>query len=136
MDGLRIQPIGYQPPNFSYRSLRLTPNVVRLLGAPTFLQYILLRRAKLSPLLFSSAIGSGCATQQCNPSASSDKDLAPRGVSGALAMPYVPASPRQIPELDLDWPHAIATEKVTVYIYESQPSAAPPQPGSIIDLLF
>lgn len=143
VDGMRIQPVAWQSVQFSYRSMRNSPNVVRLLGAPAFLHYILLRRAKLQPLLVSSSMVSICADGAKEPCATVRSiDVTKVLSNGAIGRAIQSTSPqpmaimRDLPELELDWPHKIPEKEVAVYIQELQQANDPIFTGTVLDLLF
>ena len=141
MDPLRVQPIALQSAQFSYRSLRSNPNVVRLLGAPAFLHYILMRRAKLQPLLVSASMVSICAdgaNASCaHPTNACTPQSPPAAVQGAnQSPPPTLTTMRDLPELELNWPHKIPEKEVAVYIQELQQASDPNFTGTVLDLLF
>ncbi len=145
MDGLRIQPVLHQPIYFpdrstSYRSMRHTPNVLRILGAPAFLHYILMRRAKLQPLLVSTSMPSTCAAgarEAClhTASANQNPDEHVNQAIQSLAT-QAPMTHRDLPMLEIDWPHKISEKEVAVYIEVLQQPANPTSTGTVLDLLF
>ncbi|GJM25240.1 MAG: hypothetical protein DHS20C16_16550 [Phycisphaerae bacterium] len=143
MDALRINPIAMQSAQFSYRSMRTNPNVVRILGAPAFLHYILMRRAKLQPLLVSSSMVSICAdgvNASCNHTASTNEIEALSNSAIGKSIQSTPPQPmaimRDLPELELDWPHKVPEKEVAVYIQDIQQANDPNLTGTVIDLLF
>ena len=142
MDGLRIHPIAYKSPQYSYRSMRLTPNVTQLLGAPTFLRYVLLRRARLQPLLVGSNVamcadGTRAACSQLDEPREGQSQLV-NGIDMAIRSALLRASApkHDLPPLELDWPHKIPGKEIVVYLREQQQVAAPILTGTIIDLMF
>ncbi len=43
---------------------------------------------------------------------------------------------RDLPELELNWPHKIPEKEVAVYIQELQQASDPNFTGTVLDLLF
>ncbi len=148
MDPLRIHPIALQSAQFSYRSMRNNPNVVRILGAQAFLHYIHMRRARLQPLLVPplidlASMDSTCldaAKHTCQATDSIGNIQSAAAVAGDGAIPFAvaqsPSSMRNLPELELDWPHKIPEKVVTVYVRELQQANDPNLTGTVLDLLY
>ncbi len=57
-----------------------------------------------------------------------------RAIQSATPQPL--AIMRDLPELELDWPHKVPVKEVTVYIQEIQRANDPSLTGTVIDLLF